>query len=166
MGSFDAGKQFICQWIRERFPKDATILDVGANDGKWRRLLSDFKNVDGVEIYEQNAQPVRHMYRNMHVMDICDFEFDHYDLIIFGDVIEHIDVARAQKVLEYAKPRCDDMIIAVPFLYPQGMEYGNPYEEHLQADLTQEVFAARYPGFEVLLYDAEFNYCYYHKGKT
>lgn len=166
MGSYDAGKPFVCDWIRANFPKDATILDVGVSDGKWRLLLKDYPNIDGVEVFEPNARRSRHLYRHMYVTDICDFRFDFYDLIIFGDVIEHIDVHRAQKVLEYARPRCTDMVIAVPFLYPQGMEYGNPYEEHLQDDLTREIFSQRYPGHETLFYEPELNYCYYHKGKT
>lgn len=54
------------------------------------------------------------------------------------------------------------MVVAVPFLYPQDAFGGNPWEKHLQPDLTAEIFAARYPGFSVLC-DTGLNYCYYHK---
>ena len=30
------------------------------------------------------------LYNNVYCNDIADFEYDHYDLIIFGDVIEHM----------------------------------------------------------------------------
>ena len=86
-----------------------------------------------------------------------------YDLIIFGDVIEHMTVERAQTVLERAQSRCRDMIIGVPFLYPQDELYGNPWERHIQSDLTAEIFNERYPGFELLVKPIN-NYAYYHIG--
>ena len=35
-------------------------------------------------------------------------------------------------------------MIAVPFLYKQGVLYGNPYKIHLQDDLTPALFEERY----------------------
>lgn len=162
MSSYTYGKAEICAWIRDRFPRDAEILDVGACDGIWRRLLPDYPAMDAVEAFHGNAVRLEG-YREIFEADVRNFEYDHYDLIIFGDVIEHMTAKQAQKVLEYARPRCRDMIVAVPFLYVQGEIYGNPYEKHIQDDLTPELFDARYPGFEVLLRAAE-DYCYYHKG--
>ena len=51
---------------------------------------------------------------------------------------------------------------AVPFMYPQGEIYGNPYEVHIQEDLTLEVFDQRYPGFKPIFIDSK--YAYYVKG--
>ena len=85
----------------------------------------------------------------------------HYDLIIFGDVLEHMTVEDAQAVVDYARDRCDNMLIAVPFLYEQGAKNGNPYEIHLQADLTPELFNERFPGFKPI-YMSE-DYAYYVK---
>lgn len=164
MSSYYFGKPEICAWIRTWFPRDAEILDVGACDGLWRRMLPDFPNMDAVEAFHDNAMRLEG-YREIFEADARNFEYDHYDLIIFGDVIEHMTVLQAQKVLEYARPRCRDMIVAVPFEYVQGEIYGNPYEKHIQDDLTPENFAERYPGLEVL-YRAADDYCYYHKGET
>ena len=55
------------------------------------------------------------------------------------------------------------MIIAVPWLYEQCAIYGNEYGIHIQDDLTPELFAERYLGFDVLC-DPGHGYCYYHKG--
>ena len=55
------------------------------------------------------------------------------------------------------------MIIGVPFLYPQDELYGNPWERHIQADLTEELFNERYPGFKMLVRPMG-NYAYYHIG--
>lgn len=162
MSSYDYGKPEICAWIRRHFPPDAAILDVGACDGKWRRLLPEYPNMDAVEVFEPNLTRLQG-YRSVFHSDICDFSYDRYDLIIFGDIVEHLSVEAAKNELEYARDRCRDMIVAVPFRYEQGAIYGNPYEVHVQPDLTPENFDERYPGFEVLI-RARDNYCYYHKG--
>lgn len=162
MASYDYGKKEICDWIRKNFSRDAEILDVGAGDGKWRRLLKDYSNMDAVEAFYPNVWHINGLYRNIIVDDICNVKYEHYDLVIFGDVIEHLYVEKAQKVLEYAKNHSRDVIVAVPFLYEQHAIYGNPFEIHVQPDLTRELFAERYKGFEVL-YDAAEDYCYYHK---
>ena len=73
-------------------------------------------------------------------------------------------IAKAQEVIEYAKRHADKIIVSVPFLYEQGMRYGNPYEIHYQADLTPELFDERYPDFQVLCRASE-DYCYYIYGE-
>ena len=163
MGSYDFGKDSICRWIYDHFIDDPTfVLDVGACDGKWRRLLRRPPYImDAVEIYEPYAKRLEG-YRNVFAMDICELQYDWYDLIIFGDVIEHMSVEKAQYALEYAKPRCFDMIVAVPFLYEQGPVDGNEWQRHIQDDLTSELFDERYPGFEPLYIDLRYQYCYYH----
>ena len=163
MGSYDFGKSEVCAWIRAHFPRTSTILDVGAGDGKWRRLLREYETMDAVEAYGPNVTELwKSFYRNVFQADIRRFEYGRYDLIIFGDVIEHLSPQDAQAVLAYAAERCRDMVVAVPWLYRQDAIYGNPYEVHLQPDLTPEIFAARYPTLEVL-HDPGHGYCYYHK---
>ena len=164
MSSYFYGKPEICAWIRKWFPREAKILDVGACDGLWRRLLPDFANMDAVEVYAPHI-PELEGYRKTFLADIRTFEYGFYDLIIFGDIIEHLTPDEARAVLEYARPRCRDLIIAVPYQYAQGPIYGNPYEIHVQDDLTPGIFEERFPGFEVLLRAAD-DYCYYHKGAT
>lgn len=160
MASYDYGKAEVCQWIRQNIPRDAAILDVGACDGKWRKLLPEYTNMDAVEIFQPNADMIDHLYSAVYCLDIYDYHYDTYDIVIFGDVIEHMTVDRAQKVLEYAKDHARYIIIGVPFLYQQGELYGNQYEAHLQPDLTAELFDQRYPGFKTLV-DAAQNYRYY-----
>ena len=159
MGSYDTGKSDVCKWIRERYSPESTILDVGACDGKWRKLLPEY-TMDAVEIFDRYARNLKD-YRNVFIMDIFECQYDWYDLVIFGDVIEHMTIERAQTVLEYAKQHCDDMIVAVPFMYEQGIVDGNIWQMHIQDDLTPEKFDKRYPGFEKLFYLSP-DYCYYH----
>ena len=161
--SYDYGKAEVCAWIRAHFPPHSTILDVGAGNGKWRHLLPEYENMDAVEIFTPTAMALRALpYRHVFNDDIRFFDYWAYDLIIFGDVIEHLTAEDARTVLEYAADRCLDMVVAVPWLYEQDAIYGNPYEVHLQPDLTPEIFAERYPMMEVL-HDPGHGYCYYHK---
>ena len=96
---------------------------------------------------------------------IADHVYSQYDLIIFGDVIEHMPIETAQNVLEYAFNRCKNMIIAVPFRYKQDAVRGNEWERHIQDDLTPELFDERYPGFRILCRPSE-NYAYYIKKES
>lgn len=164
MASYDYGKDEIVSYIYQNFAPSSTCLDVGACDGKWQWMLGHYLTMDAVEIFEPNVvkHRLREKYRRTWICDIDDFKYNYYDLIIFGDVIEHMEVEKAQRVLEYAKTRCRDMIIGVPFLYKQGALYGNIYERHIQDDLTAEVFKERYSGLEVLIQPTS-DYCYYHK---
>lgn len=165
MASYDYGKDQIIDWIRRNFSQGETCLDVGPCDGKWSRLLDGYLKMDACEIYYPNIlnNDLDRMYRKVYNLDICDLEYRHYDLIIFGDVIEHMSVERAQQALDYAMPRCRDLIVGVPYLYAQGALYGNQWERHIQDDLTPELFAARYPKLK-LLYDTGRQYAYYHAG--
>ena len=164
--SYWEGKDEVCAWIRDHFLPDARILDVGAYDGNWRNRLPEYTNMDAVEVFKPNYDKLKELdiYKNVWFQDAREFHYCHYDLVIFGDIIEHMSPEDAKKMLDYAKPRCRDMIIAVPFQYVQGAEYGNPYEVHVQDDLTPELFEERYPGYSVLCRPRD-DYCYYHKGE-
>lgn len=164
MGSYSAGKEYVCDWVRQNFPKESTILDVGACNGKWKHLLMEYNKMDAVEIFTPNMANLGD-YRAAYNIDIKDYKFTWYDLIIFGDVIEHMEISDAQDVLAYARPRCRDMIVAVPYQYHQDEIYGNRWERHIQDDLTPDIFAERYPGFRVLCKPVE-DYCYYVKDGT
>lgn len=164
MASYDFGKDHMVHWIRDHFQAGSTCLDVGACDGKWADLLQGYLTIDAVEIYGPNidAHHLKSKYRKVFNSDIRRMRYKHYDLIIFGDVIEHMTVAEAQKVLKYAREHCDDYIIGVPFEYKQGAIYGNPWEQHIQDDLTPENFEERYPGHQMLIRPVR-DYAYYHR---
>lgn len=167
MASYDDGKRDVCEYITANFRQGSTCLDVGACDGKWCDLLGGWLTMDAVEVFEPNIlyHHLDRKYHEVYACDIYDMTYDWYDLIIFGDVIEHMTVDRAQKVLRYAEQRCNDMIIGVPFMYVQPEIYGNKYEKHIQDDLTEEIFNKRYPGYEILL-RARADYFYFHAPRS
>ena len=165
MASYNFGKDQVVTWLKRNFNQGDTCLDVGACDGKYYNLVGNYFKMDAVEIFKQNidSHHLTEKYNQVFNCDVADLEYDYYDCIIFGDVIEHMTIENAQKVLEYAKPRCKDLIIAVPYLYKQGPLYGNKWEEHIQNDLTPENFIERYGEYDIIWQAG--NYCYYCKKK-
>lgn len=135
------------QWeiITSRDVRTATLLDVGAGWGKYRDLLPDY-TMDAVEIWPEYVEQenLRERYRDVIVGDICDVELRWYDVVIMGDVFEHLTVEQATELLPRLVAACDELYVAVPFEYPQGMEHGNPYEIHQQPDLNEQTMSWRY----------------------
>ena len=162
--SYSFYKDKVAEYLKERFSENATVLDVGAGEGTYHKYLGDyFKNMDAVEVFEPNIKrwELEKKYREVYSVNILNFKYSKYDIIIFGDIIEHLKVRDAQKVLKYAYDMCDEMIVAVPYMCPQGIEEDNVYEIHKQDDLTSEIVLKRYPMLK-LLYDNEL-YGYYVK---
>ena len=146
--SYAVYKKEITDYLKTIFTKNARILDVGAGEGTYLPFLEDyFTNIEAVEVFKPNIENfhLEERYKKVYNADIKDFKYDFYDIIIFGDIIEHLDVKEAQDVLKYAYDRCNFMIVAVPYLAPQGIEEGNIYEIHKQPDLTNQVMKERYP---------------------
>lgn len=164
--SFEYFKKEIKEYLEKRFKNNARILDVGAGSGTYYDLLHEyFKIIDGVEVFKPNIDNygLESKYNRVYNIDIKDFKYDFYDIIIFGDVIEHLEIKEAQEVLKYAYSRCREVVVAVPYMYKQGIEEDNVYEIHKQDDLTIENMAERYPMLE-LLYGNSY-YGYYIKRK-
>ena len=165
MSSLNTGKPEMIEWIKGHFQKGETCLDVGACDGKWSDLLSGYLTIDAIEIFAPNIHKhkLTDKYRTVYCGDIRGFKYgQEYDLIIFGDVLEHMTVEDAQAVLKYALPRCRDLIVDVPYQWVNRANYGNKYEIHLQDDLTPELVKQRYPELKPFrIYD---RYGYYTKG--
>lgn len=161
MSSYEMGKAEAVSWIKLHYGEGASCLDVGACDGLWYDLLGDYLKMDACEVWEPNVRNLQGKYEHIIHDDIANVVYGHYDLIIFGDVLEHMPVRNAQRVLAYADEHCDDYIVALPFNYYQGAIYGNPYERHLQPDLTPDIVAERYPQLEPIWQDN--GYAYYHR---
>lgn len=159
--SYSYYKNIIKDYLIKQFNKDATILDVGPGCGTYYDLLNDyFTTFDGVEAFAPNIDryDLRNKYRNVYNKDIKDFEFDYYDIIIIGDVLEHLSIEDAQKVIKYCENRCKQLIVAVPYTMPQDAVEGNIYEIHKQDDLTIENMKERYPSLKLLIHNSDYGY--------
>lgn len=138
-------------------PLKTRILDIGAGQGKYRVLLADYPMMDAVEIFEPYVvQNMLHeLYETVYVGDASYImaEFPngtHWDVVILGDVLEHLDIAHAQKLLNDLERVCTEYFVVVPYEYVQGEEDGNIHQCHLQDDLTPVQMTRRYPKLELL----------------
>lgn len=134
--------------VRKINPK--TILDVGIGFGRWGILFREFLEVwdsgiyngrweriiDGVEIYSGYIKDYhKYFYNSIYIMDALDFlrNLDkQYDLINFGDIIEHFEKKEGEELIELALEKSRFVLITVPIgkHWPQEGTLQNPYEEH------------------------------------
>ena len=159
--SYSYYKSIIKNYLIEQFDKTATILDVGPGCGTYYDLLSDYFTIfDGVEAFAPNIDRyhLRKKYRNVYNEDIKNFKFDYYDIIIIGDVLEHLSIEDAQKVIAYCEKKCKQLIVAVPYTMPQDAIEDNIYEIHKQDDLTIENMKERYPSLKLLIHNTDYGY--------
>lgn len=130
------------------------VLDLGCGKGTYGRLIEKpcYKvAVDAVD-YSQKYKLSR-FYNEFHQMDIRNTQelkaLGVFNIIIAGDVLEHMSFYDARKVLTAMKEMSELCIIAVPYLSKQHLE-GNKWEEHIQSDLTPEIMQVRYPELELI----------------
>ncbi len=157
--SYSLFKTEIKQFLYQRYPKHTRILDVGPGCGTYSDLLRNrFKNMDAVEIFPKNIERfgLYAKYNKIYHGDVCDFEhFHNYTLVIMGDILEHLSVEQAQKLLK--RINCD-ILVAVPYTLPQGPVGGNDHETHIQDDLTHEIVMDRYKDLKLLMNDKQYGY--------
>jgi predicted Zn-dependent protease len=137
-----------------------SVLDVGCGFGKWGYLCREYLDafngrfrpeewlvrIDGVEYFEPYIlDHQRALYSNImigDIRDLCD-GLDEYDLIIAGDVIEHMHKDEAEAVVEtlYKKAR-KLLIVNIPLGegWDHPEQYGNPAELH-RSEWYQEDFS-------------------------
>jgi phospholipid N-methyltransferase len=154
--SFPFGKKETIEIIQKICPnKNSRVLDVGPGRGIYNKLLREkgYKNFDAVEIYLPYIKEfqLEILYDKVYHSDITDFQYDHYDIIIMGDVVEHLPVKAAQKVIKYAQDHSNLLMVAVPYKLKQIGSQLDGSGDHRQADLTREIFMERYPNFELLV---------------
>jgi hypothetical protein len=128
----------------------ASILDVGAGFGRWGILSREFLeiwdecnysdtwkiNVDAVEIFGDYIKPYHsYFYDNVYTENAVGFINNtdkKYDLIICGDVIEHMEKNEGEKFIEDCLKHCRYILINIPIgnKWEQGINNNNEYEAH------------------------------------
>ena len=98
--SVESYKQEVFHHIRNTINPTDKILDVGPGAGKYGKSLNDYY-IDAVEIYEPyiTTYNLREIYENVYCDSILNFDWTFYDYIILGDVLEHIVLEDAQKLI-------------------------------------------------------------------
>ena len=143
-------------WVIERILacNAGRVLDVGAGAGNWLDALRG-AGYDG-EVYALEVwQPYIEQfqldgrYDGVYVDDVRTLtraDFGGFDVVILGDVLEHMTKAEAQAVWELAQ-EARHAAIAIPIVhYCQGALNGNPFEEHVKPDWSHEEVLEAFPG--------------------
>jgi hypothetical protein len=140
------------------------ILDVGIGVGTYGKLLKNMGyKMDGIEIwlpyitkYDLNA-----LYDNIIIGNVMTYDTRNYDVIILGDILEHLSVDDGLRLMDRVEKCGQVCIVAVPYQSDQGAWEGNVYETHHQNDLTNEVVLKRYNNLNLLFKNDYYRYGYY-----
>ena len=135
-------RPFVLEQLRAAFGGDlntvTSVIDVGAGFGGWREFLGPWlprSRWTAIEIWEPYVDRflLRYRYQDVLVADVRDLDpFPAADLIIFGDVLEHMPAHDARLVWDRARAVAHRLVIGIPVRpYPQGECEGNPYEAHI-----------------------------------
>lgn len=119
-------------------PTPRRILDVGCGFGKYGVLLREYLDptpqVDGIEMWEPYVEPhrLKGIYTTLRVGDALHLkraDLDPYDMVMMGDVIEHMDKDAA---LAFLSRVSGSVVIATPVAFFQaGHEGLPPTESHV-----------------------------------
>jgi hypothetical protein len=125
---------------------DVNVLDIGAGTGKWGKLLKGkVKSVDGVEVWTANI--INHRladhYDNIFSVNMLDFDYSKkkYDVMILGDVLEHLTYENALKFMKEAVKHVARIYLSIPIslCVQDGNRLGNPFESHLYQWTDEEL---------------------------
>lgn len=134
--SIDEGKA----WMREQIValQPGSILDVGPGWGTYARLLRPHLpdcTFLGVEIYPPYVQrySLLDWYDEVIIGDIRQVDAPLVDVVILGDVLEHMSFDDAVTVWTQARHTARRAVfLSLPVVdYPQGAWEGNEHEAHL-----------------------------------
>jgi cyclopropane fatty-acyl-phospholipid synthase-like methyltransferase len=141
-GSLDEGKDLSLEWVRKINPE--RILDIGAGWGTYARLIRNNGIdviIDGIEVWQPYVAKyqLNLWYNKLYNVDARNWEDFDYDLVIMGDVLEHMTKEEAVAIWDKVSKNAKAAIISIPIIhYPQGEYEGNPYEEHVKDDWTTD----------------------------
>ena len=161
-GSNATGIEYVCHWLVNRpIGEIKRVLDVGPGFGKWgflcRLYLQHYKkiiskvnypnfrerlNIDAIEIYPHYLQDLQaQIYNQVFQGDMREIinSVDPYDLIICGDVLEHINYGEGIKFLEAARRKAKYVLIIMPTKFFAGeANVGNEHEKHQHVWIENE----------------------------
>lgn len=143
-------------WVVERIIASGArwVLDVGAGAGNWLDALRDAGytgHVTAVEVWEPYITEfdLVNRYGTVIARDARDLDrdlFTAFDVVIFGDVLEHMTRDEAVELWDRAQA-AEHAAIAIPIIhYCQGALAGNPFEVHVTDDWSHDEVLASFPG--------------------
>jgi len=130
-----------------------SILDVGAGSGTYYDLLynngASVAKMDAIEVWKPYIEEANLLakYDRVFQEDARVHDDYSYDLVILGDILEHMSKDDAIALWSKVSGKAKNAIISIPIVhYPQGHLNGNPYEEHVKDDWTAQEVLDTFPG--------------------
>ena len=151
-----------------------SILDVGVGFGRWGILFREFleiwdsarydgkweRIIDGVEIFPGYIKDYhKYFYNDIFLQDTLEYlksTDKRYDLINFGDVLEHFTKPEGEKLLQMALDKGKYVLINIPIgkYWEQSGTEENPYEAHKSIWYNNDF--TKYPNHRIkTFYDSE-----------
>jgi hypothetical protein len=139
----------VINFIWEANPQ--SLLDVGIGFGgmgvlfrqtmdvRWGRVQKDKWQtiIDGIEINKNYKNPNWEVYNNIIVNNAVyalPLIEKKYDVIFFGDILEHFEKETALELLKIAKEKANIVIVTTPINFSgneaEAERFNNPTEEH------------------------------------
>lgn len=134
-------------WTQEKIIelKPTTVLDVGAGQGVYLDLIRQGLGADvvvnAVEVWQPYIDQfdLENRYDKLFAINVKDMTNFGYDLVILGDVLEHMSEASAVELWDRISRQAKYAIISIPIIhYHQDAINGNPYEVHVEEDWNTE----------------------------
>ena len=116
------------------------VLDVGPGVGTYAKLLAgpDVRRIIGLEVWEPylTTYSLDRFYDELVVGDVRTTALPDVDVVILGDVLEHMSRDDALAVWERAAVAARHAVyLSLPIVhYPQDEIEGNPFEVHVEED--------------------------------
>lgn len=141
---FDKDMRDILKWCVE--DGLTRFLDIGAGTGKYGSMLRGLETeigtalwIEAIEMDQEYARDIEiaGVYKLVHRLPVEEFLahriYHHYctQVVIFGDVLEHIPKAIGLNLIHYFAFRCNYMLLVLP---GKRIQYGtayHPQETHL-----------------------------------
>jgi cyclopropane fatty-acyl-phospholipid synthase-like methyltransferase len=142
-------------WTQEKIIelKPTTVLDVGAGQGVYLDLIRQGLGagvvVNAVEVWQPYIDQfdLENRYNKLFAMDVRDLTNFAYDLVILGDVLEHMSEDSAVELWDRISQQARNAIISIPIIhYHQDAINGNPYEVHVEEDWNTEKVLKTFKG--------------------
>ena len=135
--------------IKDINPK--TVLDVGAGQGHYLEFIKSYLSpdiiIDGIEAWEPYVDQfnLKERYNNLFIQDAREFENFQYDLVICGDVLEHMPEKDAINLWDRISKQAKYGLISIPIIHhPQGAVGGNPWEIHHEEDWNADLVLKKF----------------------
>ncbi len=141
-------------WTRSRITAlaPASVLDVGAGAGTYAKLLAGARppRLTALEVFEPYVETygLRDLYDEVLLGDARTTELPAADVVVLGDVAEHMTVEEAQDLWRRAGEAAGRAVyMSIPIVhYPQGELEHNHHEVHVVDDWDHDKVLAAFPG--------------------